>query len=209
MRFEEIALETQLATVARLASRQLVDRKTTCEPRAFLPLRTGFPRVLFALAVEGSYSMMLSNKGWRLQAWRESGLAIVVAHGHGTAESIRLLRAFIRAVIEEHDDRGVLVDLRGVNVQMSLDEWRLAAIDSARAGFKVPIGFVVAPEFFDFAVQYCFHAADRGQRRMAFTDLDAAFSWALGSPVAGRARPGAADTAQQPPGRSQRLRLVR
>jgi hypothetical protein len=153
--------------------------------------------------------MMLSDKGWRLQAWRESGLAIVVAHGHGRADSIRLLRAFIRAVIEEHHDQGVLVDLRGVNVQLSLAEWQQAAVESARADFKVPIGFVVAPEYFDFAVQYCFHAADSGQRRMAFTDLEAAFSWALASPASGRARPGAAETAPQPPGRSQRLRLVR
>lgn len=123
----------------------------------------------------------MTVKEWTLRAWREGELLVVSAAGIATANSIRTLRAFVRAGLGEHEGRGgVVVDLRDAHLELNTEEWRQAAIDSARAAFKPPIAIVVEPSYFDGAVSYCFYAAESGQRRMAFTELAPALSWAQG-----------------------------
>jgi hypothetical protein len=148
----------------------------------------------------------MPERSWVLRAWRDEGLLYVSAHGTATAEAIRTLRAFTKAAIGEHDDKAVLVDLREAQFEMNLEDWRLAAVDSARAGFKPPVAFIVPVRHFAFAEVYCVKAALNGQRRMAFTDFDRAVCWAQKRRGAAPAAPAPAPPLSRP---KAKLRLVR
>lgn len=150
----------------------------------------------------------MEEKTWVLRARRDRGVLTVGALGIATSEGLRTLRAFVRAAMGEHDDAAVLVDLRGVGFDLSTEDWAQAAKDSARAGFKPPIALVVQQRHFDFAVTYCLKAAEAGQLRMAFTDLERASCWAR-QLVDPETVPGALEPPLRAPQRVPRLRLVR
>lgn len=143
---------------------------------------------------------------WTLRARRDGRVLVIEARGVATLVSLRTLRGFVVAAVEAHGDLAVVVDLRGVQARLNPEDWRQAAHDSARSGFKAPVGIVVDPMYFDATVQHCFAVVEHGLRRMAFTDLDLAISWA--QTLVSRAASSATRTGPSPSTPPSRLWLV-
>lgn len=121
---------------------------------------------------------MTNGTGWSLRAWRREGLLMIQADGPASAESLRTLRAFIVAAMQTHGDMAVVVDLREAWPEMNAAGWQAAASDAAKAGLGTPIAMVVSPEHLEATLQHCFAVAAHGLRRMVFTRVDRAVSWA-------------------------------
>jgi hypothetical protein len=184
------------------AHRVSVDSDNSCVCRAIPRDGAGFPRVRFTVSRKGD----VMDRTWVLRSKRENGVLTVGAMGVATPEGVRVLRAFVKAAIGEFADAAVLVDLRAVQFELTADDWVQVAKDSARAAFQPPVAMVVSPHHHDFAVKYCYTAAELGMRRMAFTETEPAYEWAQEHSLLGRRH--AACTGRLPSRPLPRLRLV-
>jgi hypothetical protein len=115
---------------------------------------------------------------WTLRARHAGVFLVVTAIGEATVESLRTLRAFVRATIETRPDtQAVVIDFTGALSLMGAGEWSQTTADAKAAGINVPMALVVPRDCLEPVGDICLAQNRLGLRRMAFTDLDRAFSW--------------------------------
>lgn len=150
----------------------------------------------------------MQASGWTLSSESDGEVLLVTVDMPViTPGTMRAVRRLLMAAIEDDGAHAVVIDLRGARPDLHEPFWLRSAEASAQAGLRHPVAFIVDLAHMDVAVQYCFAVAAYGLRRMAFTQLDRAFSWVhgLSEPLP---LPDAPEPHPSPLPPSPRLRLV-
>jgi hypothetical protein len=126
--------------------------------------------------------MRLGKRGaLAMSASRRDGILIVTTAGVATAECISKLREFIIEELAREPALAAVVDFRQAVQWMSDEDWEAAGRASVQANFNVRTAIVVSEVSLQRVRQHCMDLASYGLRRMAFTDLEPALSWAAGA----------------------------